>query len=421
MPTEPVPDSGRVRRFPVRHTARSRSHVSSRRRRKSGSRWPSSGRARACGRLRIGVGRARAHENPVGLTDIEPAGNGSRLPGDLATIPSRMSASETRHSSKSKWRMMATSRISSRPTMTSTRSCSSPGLYGRSARGRGGQSAERRPRTASRVEDEWWMRCRRRRAGSISASIIGRCHGAGQADQPDGVVDGGQLPGARRRGSRAPPRGPAESSRVEGGSCVQEALGEADAADVEGNHAWARAASGPGPTANSVEPPPMSTTSDGPSAGSSSAVAPAKDRRPSSSPSSSSGRTPIDGLGRGEEVLAVAGVTRRRRGDHPDPPDAEAVHDLAVLAAGPPPCARWLRGQPLVLVDSLAQPGDPHAADRGCVRPGRRPAGGWSWSRSRWPPPARSRPHPQVGEPADASRSPTQRPTGSSPPARYQA
>ncbi len=46
------------------------------------------------------------------------------------------------------------------------------------------------------------------------------------------------------------------------------------------------------PKANSVDPPPRSTTRNGPSAGSRSDVAPAKDRAASSSPDSSSGATP---------------------------------------------------------------------------------------------------------------------------------
>ena len=43
MPADPVPDTGRVIGLPVRQTWRSRSHVSSRRAKKAGSRWPSMG------------------------------------------------------------------------------------------------------------------------------------------------------------------------------------------------------------------------------------------------------------------------------------------------------------------------------------------------------------------------------------------
>jgi hypothetical protein len=46
------------------------------------------------------------------------------------------------------------------------------------------------------------------------------------------------------------------------------------------------------PTVSSVDPPPMSTTRKGPSPASSSAVAPVNVSWPSSSPLSSSGRTP---------------------------------------------------------------------------------------------------------------------------------
>jgi hypothetical protein len=47
IPAEPVPEMGSVIGFAVRKTARSRSHVSSRRATNSGSRWPSIGRPRA--------------------------------------------------------------------------------------------------------------------------------------------------------------------------------------------------------------------------------------------------------------------------------------------------------------------------------------------------------------------------------------
>jgi hypothetical protein len=47
MPAEPVADSGSVRRFAVPKTCRSRSEVSSRIYRNSGSRCPSSGCPRA--------------------------------------------------------------------------------------------------------------------------------------------------------------------------------------------------------------------------------------------------------------------------------------------------------------------------------------------------------------------------------------
>src|SRR5215218_7250030 len=47
MPAEPVADSGRVRRFVVPNSCRSRSDVSSRICRNTGSRWPSSGWPRA--------------------------------------------------------------------------------------------------------------------------------------------------------------------------------------------------------------------------------------------------------------------------------------------------------------------------------------------------------------------------------------
>src|ERR1039458_3964063 len=76
--------------------------------------------------------------------------------------------------------------------------------------------------------------------------------------------------------------------------------------------------SGPDPATNSVDPPPISTTRNGPSSGSRSATAPDIERDPSSLPVSNSGDTPV-------ASVAVAKNT--------DPLDASRAADVATRRA----------------------------------------------------------------------------------------
>ena len=108
----------------------------------------------------------------------------------------------------------------------------------------------------------------------------------------------------------------------------------------------------------SVEPPPMSTTRNGPSAGSRSAVAPAKLSWPSSSPLISSGRTPMAASAASKKSAELL---------------ASRAAEVAVMRTAVAPCASMaglvadqhgdgaLDGVRIELpggVDALAQPGD---------------------------------------------------------------
>ena len=134
----------------------------------------------------------------------------------------------------------------------------------------------------------------------------------------------------------------------------------------------------------------MSTTRNGPRAGSRSPVAPRNDRRPSSSPDQQLGPHADDLLGGVEELVAVGGVAGGRRGGRPGrrstpwlverPRGSSRRHVERALDR--------LVGQPAGGVHALAQPGDACCAGRGC-RAGRRrvaapPGRGSSSCRSRW-------------------------------------
>ena len=72
------------------------------------------------------------------------------------------------------------------------------------------------------------------------------------------------------------------------------------------------------------------------------------------------GPHPDGGLGRVEEVVAVGGVARGGGGGHAHPLDAEAVHDLAVLAQHGDRALDGVGVEAAGGVDALAQAGDAH-------------------------------------------------------------
>ena len=103
MPADPVPLIGMVSALFVPKTRRSRSHTSSSRARNSGSRWPSIGRAKAS--MASGYGL----HGPGPIRMRSERGTRSDTTGRCdATRPSRMSDSDTRHSSTPSHRTMAT-------------------------------------------------------------------------------------------------------------------------------------------------------------------------------------------------------------------------------------------------------------------------------------------------------------------------
>ena len=260
-----------------------------------------------------------------------------------------MSDSLTRHSWKPNTRITHT-RMMQPPTITSARSRSSPGLWMRSASCLGGDGAEH----------VFGRRLGEHEVVDAVAVVLGET-----------LLDGGdRADGAGQADERRPP------SRI--GSCgaailefvahvadgVRQLLGGGRVARAGTARSAARSrcrASGrlrlrSTPTTNSVEPPPMSTTRNGPSCGSRSAVAPAKLSRPSSSPLSNSGTTPSASSRRAEELVAVDGVARRRRGRRRAPWSTPCSSiEAAVVRA-----ARRRYGR-----------SPPGRAGRSCRRPGR--------------------------------------------------
>ena len=77
------------------------------------------------------------------------------------------------------------------------------------------------------------------------------------------------------------------------------------------------------------------------------------------------GAHPDGGLGRVEEVVAVGGVAGGRGGGHAHPLDAEAVHDLAVLAQHGDRALDGVGVEATGGVDALAEAGDAHQALEG--------------------------------------------------------
>ena len=127
----------------------------------------------------------------------------------------------------------------------------------------------------------------------------------------------------------------------------------------------------------------MSTTRNGPSAGSSSAVAPRNDRRASSSPPSSSGRTPTTASAASKNssrldasraadvaVIRTRSTPRRSRTARYSVRTA-TVRSMASGASRPVASTPWPRR---VMRMSRSRVG---------ARRRRRPAAGWSWCRSR--------------------------------------
>ena len=149
-------------------------------------------------------------------------------------------------------------------------------------------------------------------------------------------------------------------------------------------------------------------------------VAPANDARASSSPDSSSGRAPTAASARSKNSSRFDRVPRCGGGRHPDRTrfDAEAVHHLPVLGEHGDGAVDRLGGERAVPVDALAEAGDAHQPLDGRELAlgaglGDQEAGGVRADVDRG--------GPAGGHGASASRSATQRPTGSSPPARNQA
>ena len=179
----------------------------------------------------------------------------------------------------------------------------------------------------------------------------------------------------------------------------------------------------PSATENSVEPPPMSTTTNGPRAGSSPVVAPRNVSRPSSSPESSSGSAPTTSAAGPKKSVRLAAsraaevaVMRGPTGCH-----AEAVHHRPVVAQHVQGPLDGIGVQPAAGVDALAEAGDHHAPLEGAeaavaVGLGHQQAG-------------RVGAAVEGGDALAAQRhgrtssrwASTQRPTGSSPPASSQA
>ena len=194
------------------------------------------------------------------------------------------------------------------PTMTSARPGSRPGVVVRSSAA-SVASVRNTSSAAARSSRKWWMRvavvlgqadARRRRrcdrAGEADERAAPRCAGIVRDDvvevASDHVERGRQLLGR-------------------GGSCAQELLGDAHAADVERDDA-PRARSVP--TTNSVEPPPMSTTRNGPLGGVEVGGG-AEERQPGLLLAREQlGADAEDRLGGVEEVVAVGGVAGRGRG-----------------------------------------------------------------------------------------------------------
>ena len=195
-----------------------------------------------------------------------------------------MSASDTRHSANPNWRITFTS-THSPPTITSARASSMPGFSSRSARVSVAR-VRKTSSTASLVSRKWWIRSRSysRRPCSTAAA-----HETVPASPTS--VRASATPGTSRSTSSTWPstidRHDTNSSGS-GGSCSIHCSVRRTQPMSQDSTPSARVV----PTTNSVDPPPMSRIRNGPSAGSRSAVAPANERRPSSSPGSSSGRTP---------------------------------------------------------------------------------------------------------------------------------
>ena len=183
----------------------------------------------------------------------------------------------------------------------------------------------------------------------------------------------------------------------------------------------------------------MSTTRNGPRAGSSSAVAPVNERRGLVDARQQLGAHADRLLGRVEEVVTVGRVTGGRCGGHAHPLDAEPVDPLAVLLEHGHGAVDGGGVEPSVGVDAGAEAGDAHQALVG-GRAGARAAdtsGSATSRRTELVPTSMAATRPPLTVSAVSQdcpshsglesaggrlgSRPTQAPTGSSPPARYQA
>ena len=161
---------------------------------------------------------------------------------------------------------------------------------------------------------------------------------------------------------------------------AQVRLGEADPPDVDRRDARGRRS----PTMNSVEPPPMSTTSDGPAGGISRRWH--RGRRGGPPPRRRAARV-------GRRATASARSKKSSRFSASGPRwrlrphaalDAVAVHQPGGNSSSRrQACGRWRRRERRA-VDAGAQPRDAHAADVRGRRRRRRTGGAWSWCRCRW-------------------------------------
>ena len=243
----------------------------------------------------------------------------------------------------------------------------------------------------------------------------------------------GQTDEGRRRSPGAPPRGRRRagtprvsdrhwvSSSGRGRVVVQELLGQAHAADVDRQHRLHRRSCR---TANSVDPPPMSTTRNGPSAGIELGGGAPERERPLLVAGQQLGAAPSTsaaGPKKSSRLAAsrAAEVAVARTRSTPCP-----VHDVAVLAQHVDRALDGLGIEPAGRVDALC-PSRVMRMRRSRVAQaaGRRVGLGDRAARSEFVPHvdrAATRRRSTGRRPRRAARRPS-RPTGSSPPARYQA
>jgi hypothetical protein len=125
---------------------------------------------------------------------------------------------------------------------------------------------------------------------------------------------------------------------------------------------------------------------------------------------------------RDEQLFPVGGVASGAGGRGPDALDTGGVHDVAVLAQHRQGALDGVGVEPPAGVNALPEPGDVHVPLNGAERPARTTPIAVGDQK-----PGGVRPHVDRRQPAHPSppdsdrRSPTQRPTGSTPPARNHA
>ena len=168
-----------------------------------------------------------------------------------------MSASDTSISSMPSVRMSATS-TQQPPTITSARAARARGCG--SVGQRSVASVRNTSSAAARVRWKWWMRSRSY-VGQADLHGGDRRDGAGQAHDRRGRLHlrGPRAPGPRT--GRSPRRWRSTSSSGAGGSCARYfSVSRTHPMSIERDRLGLVV-----PTTNSVDPPPMSTTRNGPS------------------------------------------------------------------------------------------------------------------------------------------------------------